>query len=76
MVEQHQDDYYIRDTSDGMINLSRVPFDDDPNEPSQIIAITGRPQVAFPKSVMTRKQFAEWRLSLEEQGYTVELRFA
>lgn len=76
MVEQHKDEYYIRDTMDGKINLSRQPFNEDPNEPLQIIAITGRHQVAFPKSVMTRREFGDWRGELEEQGFNIQLRFA
>lgn len=75
MDNERTDAFYIGDTSDGKVFLSRTPQSEDPNEPVQQLVITGDEAVTPPKMLMTRTEFKEWRYQLEDDGYAVELRF-
>lgn len=69
------DKYYIRDSEDGMVHLSRQPFENLDGEPTQLVVISGLKQIALAKTVMSRREFAEWRNEVKEQGLDLELKF-
>jgi hypothetical protein len=75
MDNERAESFYIGDTQDGKVFLSRTPMIDGQNEPLQELVIVGKEPISPPKMLMTRTEFKEWRYQLEDDGYSVELRF-
>jgi len=68
--------FFIGDTEDGQVLLTRSSAAELLDGPRQMLLITGKDHVAPPKMLMTRREFRLWREELEDDGCKVELRFA
>ena len=68
--------FFIGDTEDGQILLTRNSAAELVTGPRQFLLITGKDHVVPPKMLMTRREFRLWREELEDDGCKVELRFA
>ena len=76
MMDNGTETLYIGDTHDGKVFVSRTPDTDLLDGPLQTMSIYGRDNVSPPKMIMTRQEFRLWREEMQDQGCTVELRFA
>ena len=76
MINERVDSLYIGDTHDGKVFVSRSPETDLVDGPLQLLLITGKDNIMPPNSLMTRQEFRGWREGLQDEGCTVELRFA
>lgn len=76
MTGEPVDTFYISDTEDGHVALSRTPIESSSQEPAQLLLIAGKENVVPPKMLLTRAEFKDWRYQLEDEGCVVELQFA
>lgn len=75
-MNEQVDSLYIGDTLDGKVFVSRSPATDLVDGPLQLLHVTGKENITPPNSLMTRAEFRVWREELQDEGCTVELRFA
>ncbi|MBL8823608.1 MAG: hypothetical protein JNJ77_13545 [Planctomycetia bacterium] len=68
--------YFIGDTNEGKVFLSRTTPDVPESEPRQLLLIFGKDHVTPPSMLMTRMDFRKWREKLQDEGCRVELKFA
>jgi hypothetical protein len=66
---------YIGDTHDGKIFVSITPAAGLAVGPLQRLIIKGKGSPVLPQRLMTRREFKVWREALQNQGFTIELRF-
>ncbi|MBL8824595.1 MAG: hypothetical protein JNJ77_18560 [Planctomycetia bacterium] len=76
MNSDQVDTFYIADTDEGNVALSRTPQQTVSSDPLQLLVIEGKENITPPKMLMTRSEFKQWRYQLEDEGCYVELRFA
>ena len=76
MSSEPNGSFFIGDTEDGQVLLTRSSAAELVTGPRQLLHITGKDHVVPPKMLMTRRKFRLWREELEDDGCKVELRFA
>ena len=74
-MNDHGVSLYIGDTQDGKVFISMTPAAGLMVGPLQKLIITGKGSPALPQRLMTRREFKVWREELQNQGFTIELRF-
>jgi hypothetical protein len=67
--------FYIGDTQDGKVFVSITPAMGLVIGPLQRLIITGKGSPTMPQRLMTRREFKIWREAMQNQGFTIELRF-
>lgn len=76
MLSEPNESFFIGDTNEGKVFLSRTSPDVTEGEPRQLLLIFGKDHVRPPNMVMTRSDFRKWRDKLQDEGCRVELKFA
>ena len=76
MFSEPGESFFIGDTEDGQVLLTRSSAAELVDGPRQLLLITGKDHVVPPKMLMSRREFRIWRDELKEKGCTVDLRFA
>ena len=76
MLSEPNVSFFIGDTEDGQVLLTRSSTTGLVSGPQQLLLITGRDHVEPPKMLMSRWEFSIWRAELKQAGCSVDLRFA
>lgn len=76
MFSEPNASFFIGDTDDGQVLLTRSSAAELVTGPRQLLLITGKDHVVPPKMLMSRREFWTWRDELKQEGCTVDLRFA
>ncbi len=76
MLSEPNASFFISDTENGQVLLTRNSTTGLLSGPQQLLLITGRDHVEPPKMLMSRREFSTWRHELKQTGCTVDLRFA
>lgn len=76
LFSEANESFFIGDTEDGQVLLTRSSAADLVAGPRQLLLITGKDHVVPPKMLMSRKEFWTWRDELKKKGCSVDLRFA
>ncbi|HQR05497.1 MAG TPA: hypothetical protein PLN21_01680 [Gemmatales bacterium] len=76
MFSEANESFFIGDTEDGQVLLTRSSAAELVAGPRQLLLITGKDHVVPPKMLMSRKEFWTWRDELKKKGCSVDLRFA
>ena len=75
MFSEPNGSFFIGDTEDGQVLLTRSSATDIVAGPRQLLLITRKDHVVPPKRLMTRREFWAWRDELKQEGCAVELQF-
>jgi hypothetical protein len=76
MIREPNESFFIGDTDDGQVLLTRSSAAELVAGPRQLLLISGKDHVIPPKMLMSRREFRVWREELQDEGCKVELRFA
>jgi hypothetical protein len=76
MISEPNASFFIGDTEDRQVLLTRSSTTGLVSGPQQLLLITGREHVEPPKMLMSRREFSTWRAELKQTGCSVDLRFA
>ena len=76
MFSEPNESFFIGDTEDGQVLLTRSSAAELVVGPRQLLLITGKDHVVPPKMLLSRREFRAWREELQNEGCKMELRFA
>lgn len=76
MAEQTAAAFFIWDTKDGQVAVETVrPEGGSVRWPLQVLRATGPREIPPPRTPMSAQEFTAWRVSLEDAGYDIDIRF-
>jgi hypothetical protein len=73
--KRHESTFLIWDEKDDQIAIEATQNPEEVVWPRQILRIVGPTQVSPPGTLMTAREFASWRESLDAAGFDFDLRF-